>query len=90
MRTHVPHVPLHTQALEADPNSTKAMYRRAQAFMGQGDSVEAEQDVKRALILTPQDPDLLALQVCACVGGVRGDFLSCRAMMWYAVLTAVM
>ncbi len=69
MRTH--HCPqllwhvMHTlplQALEVDPNNTKAMYRRAQAYMGQGDNVEAEQDVKRALLLAPQDVDLLNLQ----------------------------
>eukprot|EP00983_Pelagomonas_calceolata_P099650 1158481-Pelagomonas_calceolata.AAC.4 len=50
------------KALEVDSNNTKALYRRAQAFMGQGDNVEAEQDVKSALLLAPRDPDLLALQ----------------------------
>ncbi|KAF5831361.1 hypothetical protein DUNSADRAFT_13203 [Dunaliella salina] len=50
------------KALEVDPNNTKALYRRAQAFLAQGDTVEAEQDVKSALLLAPKDPDLLALQ----------------------------
>jgi len=54
------------QALEADPSSTKAMYRKAQAFIGQGDYVEAEQDVKRGLLIAPTDQDMLALQVGGC------------------------
>jgi len=42
------------------------MYRKAQAFIGQGDYVEAEQDVKRGLLIAPTDQDMLALQVGGC------------------------
>lgn len=49
--------------LESDPSNIKALFRRAQAHMGKGDYVEAEQDVKAGLLVEPSNGDLLALQV---------------------------
>ena len=50
------------EVLAQDSLNGKALYRRAQAFMGLGDYVEAEVDIKAGLSLEPADRDFLALK----------------------------
>eukprot|EP00955_Chlamydomonas_euryale_P003286 35252-Chlamydomonas_euryale.AAC.5 len=49
------------KVLEADPDNLKALFRRAQGFLGQQDFLEAELDIKRGLCIEPESPDLLSL-----------------------------
>lgn len=49
------------KVLDLDPINVKALYRRAQAYIAQGDYVEAEQDIKKGLIEHADNVDLLAL-----------------------------
>lgn len=51
-----------SKVLEADPSNVKALYRRAQALVGLQEVVEAERDVKAALLEDPGSHDLLALE----------------------------
>ena len=41
------------QVLESDPSNVKALYRRAQAYLGLQDFVEAQVDIKAALQVRP-------------------------------------
>ncbi|EFJ51308.1 hypothetical protein VOLCADRAFT_103560 [Volvox carteri f. nagariensis] len=50
-----------SSVLEIDSQNVKALYRRAQAQMGLQDLFEAEQDLKKALDLEPNNADVLAL-----------------------------
>lgn len=50
-----------TKALEVDPVNVKALYRRAQAYMGTSDFIEAEMDIKKAREAEPNDKDLAIL-----------------------------
>lgn len=43
------HCPI-CQVLERDGGNLKALYRRAQAYLATGDFLEAEQDIRKALI----------------------------------------
>ena len=49
------------QVLENDATNVKALYRRAQAWMGSQDYLEAEQDIKAALEREPANKDVRAL-----------------------------
>eukprot|EP00884_Botryococcus_braunii_P020782 jgi/Botrbrau1/7388/Bobra.0316s0031.2 len=49
------------KVLEKDSQNVKALYRRAQAYLGRQDFVEAEQDIKAALTLDPASRDLRSL-----------------------------
>ena len=49
------------KVLELDPANVKALYRRAQALVGLQELLEAERDVKAALLADPESRDLLAL-----------------------------
>jgi len=49
------------KVLSAEPSNLKALYRRAQAWVGTSDWVEAEQDVKGGLLLDPGNADFKAL-----------------------------
>lgn len=49
---------LASKALELEPSNVKALYRRAQAYMGTQDLDLAEWDVKKALDLEPDNRDL--------------------------------
>ncbi len=40
-----------TQVLETEPSNVKALYRRAQAHLAQQDFVEAELDIRAALLV---------------------------------------
>lgn len=49
-----------TQVLDVDSANIKALYRRAQAYLAQGDLLEAERDVKAGLLLEEDNTDLQA------------------------------
>ncbi|KAK9830747.1 hypothetical protein WJX74_005104 [Apatococcus lobatus] len=49
------------KVLEFDATNVKALYRRAQAWMGSQDYLEAEQDIKQALERDPANKDVRAL-----------------------------
>ena len=49
------------QVLEVDPTNVKALYRRAQSYIGTLDYLEAELDLKRGLEVDPASTDLSAL-----------------------------
>jgi tetratricopeptide (TPR) repeat protein len=49
------------KVLDADSFHLKALYRRAQAYMGTGDWVEAAQDIKKALGVDAQNNDFRLL-----------------------------
>lgn len=49
------------KVLEADSFHLKGLYRRAQAYIETGDWVEAEQDIKKALGVEPNNADFKAL-----------------------------
>ena len=49
------------QVLETDATNVKALFRRAQAWMGSQDYLEAEQDIKQALERDPSNRDVRAL-----------------------------
>jgi hypothetical protein len=51
-----------SKVLEAESGNVKALYRRAQAYNELCDFVEAEIDVKAAILLEPQNNDLVQLQ----------------------------
>merc|ERR1712146_330500 len=55
------------KALEMDGSNVKALFRRAQAFAGTKDYVEAVADLKRAMEIEPQNKD------------VRGEYKRVRA-----------
>lgn len=44
-----------TQVLEQDPVNVKALYRRCQAYLKTSDLEKAEADIKRALIIDPNN-----------------------------------
>eukprot|EP01025_Chloroclados_australasicus_P048566 TRINITY_DN5505_c0_g1_i1.p1 TRINITY_DN5505_c0_g1~~TRINITY_DN5505_c0_g1_i1.p1 ORF type:complete len:587 (-),score=135.63 TRINITY_DN5505_c0_g1_i1:292-2052(-) len=46
------------KVLDKDSENVKALYRRAQAYLGTKDFVEAEIDIKRALVIEPDNQDL--------------------------------
>lgn len=46
------------KVLEIDANNVKALYRRAQAYMGTADYLEAEMDLKKAREAEPDNKDL--------------------------------
>lgn len=50
-----------TKVLEADSNNMKALYRRAQAYIGTSDWLEAGQDIKKGLLLEPANTDFKVL-----------------------------
>ena len=45
------------QVLEADPGNVKALYRRAQGHLAQQDYVEAELDIRAALLASHPSTD---------------------------------
>lgn len=47
------------QVLEIDTSNVKALYRRSQAYMGRGDYIEAELDIKKARSCDPTNKDIL-------------------------------
>ncbi|CAI8613777.1 unnamed protein product [Vicia faba] len=47
-----------TKVLEQDPLNVKALYRRCQAYLKTSDLEKAEADIKRALILDPNNRDI--------------------------------
>ncbi|KAK9830144.1 hypothetical protein WJX72_009971 [[Myrmecia] bisecta] len=49
------------KVLESDSSNVKALYRRAQAYLGSQDHIEAECDIKRALEVDPHNRDVRAL-----------------------------
>lgn len=49
------------QVLEKDSQNVKALYRRAQAYLARQDLVEAEQDIKAALVVDPASRDVRVL-----------------------------
>ncbi|GFH20602.1 peptidylprolyl isomerase, partial [Haematococcus lacustris] len=50
-----------SRVLEQDSFNVKALYRRAQAYIGTADFAEAEADVKKGLSAEPGNADLAAL-----------------------------
>jgi tetratricopeptide (TPR) repeat protein len=50
-----------SKVLENDPYNMKALYRRAQAYIKNGDWVEASQDIKTALGNEPENKDFMLL-----------------------------
>ncbi|KAJ1404534.1 Tetratricopeptide-like helical domain superfamily [Sesbania bispinosa] len=51
-------VRLCTKVLEQDPLNVKALYRRCQAYLKTSDLEKAEADIKRALIIDPNNRDI--------------------------------
>ncbi|KAL2320604.1 hypothetical protein Fmac_029573 [Flemingia macrophylla] len=47
-----------TKVLEQDPSNIKALYRRCQAYLKTSDLEKAEADIKRALIIDPNNRDI--------------------------------
>ncbi|KAL9150864.1 hypothetical protein ABFS82_11G016000 [Erythranthe guttata] len=47
-----------TKVLELDPYNVKALFRRSQAYMGTSDLEKAEEDIKRALSIDPNNRDV--------------------------------
>ena len=50
-----------SKVLEIDSGNIKALYRRAQAYLGSLDFLEAELDVQKALVLQPDHAEMQAL-----------------------------
>lgn len=48
-----------TQVLEAEPSNVKALFRRAHAHLAQQDFLEAELDIRAALLVRPHPALLL-------------------------------
>lgn len=48
------------KVLEKRPNHVKALYRRSQAYLERGDMLEAENDLKAAMLEDPDSRDLVA------------------------------
>ena len=51
-----------SKVIEIDGSNVKALYRRAQAYCETQDFLEAEVDIKAAILLEPANADLVALQ----------------------------
>ncbi|XP_027350380.1 peptidyl-prolyl cis-trans isomerase FKBP65-like isoform X4 [Abrus precatorius] len=47
-----------TKVLECDPSNVKALYRRCQAYLKTSELEKAEADIKRALIIDPNNRDI--------------------------------
>ena len=50
--------------LDVEPDNIKALYRRAQASIGQGNHDEAEADLKRAIKLAPEEREERCTAAC--------------------------
>lgn len=79
------------KVLELDPSNVKALFRRAQARRGLGELLEAELDVKAALLLEPGNAEVAALArklKCAHEGRSRWLLAAEHAVLLRALRTA--
>ncbi|EAL64535.1 hypothetical protein DDB_G0285827 [Dictyostelium discoideum AX4] len=53
------------QVLKSDPNNVKALYRRGKCLVAEKEYIHAEEDLEKALTLTPNDKEIIAeLKIC--------------------------
>ncbi len=67
-----------SQVLKTDSMNVKAVYRRAQCLLAEGDYVLAEQDIKKALGVDPDNRDIKVCLVRRVAVLQRSRHMFCR------------